>query len=292
MGFADKLKSLLGTPKLNLTQRYDVLREAIHGTMSQFYVVRDKKTDEVYGLKVCDGEKRDTFENRFAGLEKPSEGEIGIQMDHPNIVKTIEYGETVDGEYYVLIEYINGPGVNVVIKSREQAVIGQRGMLIQQMADALKYVHNAGFIHRDICPRNYICNQDFTKVTLIDFGLTVPATKHFMQPGNRSGTPNYMSPEVVRRRKTDQRLDIFSFGVTVYQFLAFELPWPSADVTGKAAMAHDTRPPVDIFEIHPNLNRRLGETVMSCIAVDPDARPQSMKDFLNRVRGIDDEFQA
>jgi serine/threonine-protein kinase len=267
------------------------VREAIHGTMSQFYVVRDKKTNELFGLKVCDGEKRGTFESRFAGLDKPSEGEIGLLMDHPNIVKTLEHGETVDGQYYVLLEFIDGPGVNVVIKSGERAVVGKRGMLIQQMAEALSYVHKAGFIHRDICPRNYICNQAFTKVTLIDFGLTVPATKHFMQPGNRSGTPNYMSPEVVRRRKTDQRLDIFSFGVTTYQLLTFELPWPGGDVTGKAAMAHDTKPPVDIFELQPELNPRLGETIMTCLSVDPDGRPRTMDDFLMRVRGIDDEFQ-
>lgn len=292
MGFADKLKSLLGSPKLNISQRYDIIREAIHGTMSQFYVVRDKKTDEVFGLKVCDGEKRGTFEGRFAGLDKPSEGEIGLEMAHPNIVRTLEHGETTDGEYFVLLEFINGPGVNVVIKSKEQAVVGKRGMLIQQMAEALSCVHKAGYIHRDVCPRNYICEQDFSKVTLIDFGLTVPATKYFMQPGNRSGTPNYMSPEVVRRRKTDQRLDIFSFGVTAYQFLTFELPWPGGDVTGKAAMAHDTKSPVDIFEVLPNLNRKLGEAVMSCLVVDPDARPQTMNDFLNRIRGIDDEFQS
>ncbi len=292
MGFADKLRSLLGTPKLNIHQRYDILRAAIHGTMSQFYVVRDKESDEVFGIKVCDGEKRETFEGRFAGLNKPTEGEIGLEMDHPNVVKTLQHGETSDGEYYVLQEFIDGPGVNVVIKSQESGVIGRRGQMIRQMAEALSYVHKAGYIHRDICPRNYICNADFSKVTLIDFGLTVPATKHFMQPGNRSGTPNYMSPEVVRRRKTDQRLDIFSFGVTAYQLLAFELPWPTADVTGKAAVSHDTKDPVDIFSVVPKLNRPLGEAIMACIARTPDDRPQTMDDFLKRIRGIDDEFQA
>ena len=292
MGFADKLKSLLGSSKLNVNQRYDILREAIHGTMSKFYVVRDKNTGEIFGLKICDAEKRDTFEGRFAGLDKPSEGDIGLQMDHPNVVETLEQGETTTGEYYVLQEFIDGNGLNVVIKQNETKVVGRRGMLIQQMAEALSYVHNSGFIHRDICPRNYICNADYSKITLIDFGLTVPATKSFMQPGNRSGTPNYMSPEVVRRRKTDHRLDIFSFGVTAYQFITLDLPWPTADVTGKAAVAHDTKPPVDIFEVEPKVNRMLGETIMSCLSRLPDDRPQSMDDFLKRIRGIDDEFQA
>lgn len=290
MGFADKLKSLLGTPKLKITARYDVLREAIHGTMSNFYVVREKDGEEVYGLKVCDRDKRATFEGRFAGLDKPSEGDIGLLMDHESIIETIEHGETVDGDYFVLMEFIDGPVLNVVIKSQEQGIVGHRGDLIRQMAEALSYVHEAGFIHRDVCPRNYICNQDLSKVTLIDFGLTVPATKYFMQPGNRSGTPNYMSPEVVRRRKTDHRLDIFSFGVTAYQLLTFALPWPGADVTGKAAVAHDTKPPVDIYEVEPKLNRRLGDTVMSCLSVSPDDRPQTMDAFLKQIHGITDEY--
>ena len=60
---------------------------------------------------------------------------------------------------------------------------------------------------------------------LIDFGLTLPAEKEFMLPGNRTGTPNYMAPEVVRRKPTDQRLDIFAYGVSMYELFAFDLPW-------------------------------------------------------------------
>ena len=81
--------------------------------------------------------------------------------------------------------------------------------LLRQAAEALAAVHRAGYIHRDICPRNFVVDKDCESLKLIDFGLTVPATPPFMQPGNRTGTPNYMAPEVVRRRPTDQRLDIF-----------------------------------------------------------------------------------
>ena len=82
-----------------------------------------------------------------------------------------------------------------------------------------------------------MCSKDATSLKLIDFGLTVPAEKEFMLPGNRTGTPNYMAPEVVRRKPTDQRLDIFAFGVSMYELFAFELPWQRGD-DGRAAMAH------------------------------------------------------
>ena len=119
MGFVDKLRSFLqSSSRLNVSQRYEVLREAIHGTMSSFYVVRDRETDEIFGLKVCDDEKRDIFEGRFAGLEKPTEGEIGLAIDHPRIITTLDHGATTVGHYYVLMEFINGPGLNVLIKAR------------------------------------------------------------------------------------------------------------------------------------------------------------------------------
>lgn len=291
MGFVEKLRSFLqSSSRLNVSQRFEILREAIHGTMSSFYVVRDRETDETFGLKVCDDEKRDVFEARFAGLDKPMEGEIGLAIEHPRIITTLDHGTTTEGHYYVLMEFINGPGLNVLIKAREQRLVGKRGTLIGQMAEALSFVHEAGYIHRDVCPRNYMCNKELTKVKLIDFGLTVPATKNFTQPGNRTGTPSYMAPEVVRRRKTDRRLDIFAFGVTAFQLLTFELPWPSQDVTGKAAMSHDTKMPIDIFKLQPTLNRKLGDTIMTCLSVQPENRPRSMEEFLRMTKGVEDEF--
>ena len=111
---------------------------------------------------------------------------------------------------------------------------------IRQAAEALDAVHEAGFIHRDVCPRNLlVCTDDGEDLKLIDFGLTVPATRPFMQPGNRTGTPNYMAPELVRRRPTDQRLDVFAFGVTAYEICTFELPWLRGD---DGHGRHDPRP--------------------------------------------------
>jgi serine/threonine-protein kinase len=281
MGLLDQFKSLLDG-KLNIDQRYELLREAVSGTMSAFYMARDRKTGDVVGLKVLDVEKTLFFEARFKGLEKPSEGEIAVQLEHPRIVKTLGYGVTNSGEQYILMEYLDGPGLNSLIKDHSPLLEGNQVTLIRQMADAIGVVHDAGFIHRDICPRNFICSSDGSSLKLIDFGLTVPATKEFMQPGNRTGTPNYMPPEIVRRRATDQRVDIFAFGVTAYQLCALELPWPTQDVTGKAAMLHDTQPPVDIRKVCPQLDPKLGALIMQCLQVQPSNRPQTI-DEVKRV---------
>jgi eukaryotic-like serine/threonine-protein kinase len=285
MGLFDQFKSLLDG-KLNIDQRYELLREAVSGTMSSFYMARDRKTGEVVGLKVLDPSKTEFFESRFRGLSKPSEGEIAMKLNHPRIVKTLGYGVTNRGENYLLMEYLDGPGLNTLIKDRSPLLVENRLALIRQMAEALGAVHKAGYIHRDICPRNFICNAAATELKLIDFGLTVPATKEFMQPGNRTGTPNYMAPEVVRRRPTDRRLDIFSLGVTYFQLTTFELPWPSQDVTGKAAMLHDTKEPVDIRSVRPVLHPRLASLIMDCLAKQPADRPQSTEEILRALSNL------
>lgn len=289
MGLADKLRLFLEGSTLDVDRRFELIRKAISGTMSKFYMARDRQTDEIFGLKICDKQKTDYFESRFAGLNKPTEGAIARQFDHPLIVKTFKYGKTTNDQDYILMEYLEGSGLNTLIVQQSQKLNGIRARLIQQIAEALQAVHEAGFIHRDVCPRNFIASTDAKSIKLIDFGLTVPTLPPYMRPGNRTGTPNYMAPEIVRRRKTDKRLDIFAFGVTAFQLLTFELPWPGADVTGKAAMVHDTLPPLDIFKHRPDLNRQLGESVMACLSVSPEQRPDSFKSFRSMIGGVFDE---
>src|SRR5206468_10528743 len=139
-----------------------------------------------------DRKKTEAFEARFKGLDKPKEGKIAISLVHPHIVKTLEYGMTTGGEQFIVMEFLDGPGLNSLIVSRNPALDGRRVTLLRQAAQALAAVHNAGYIHRDICPRNFVVSRDYGSLKLIDFGLTVPATPPFLLPGNRTGTANYM----------------------------------------------------------------------------------------------------
>ena len=291
MGLFDKFRSLVaGKPRLDVESRFERLRSSVTGTMSNFQVVRDRQLDRIVGLKLCDKEKVDAFENRFKGLNKPSEGEIAIQMRHPRIVETYEYGLTTKGQPYLIMEYIEGPGLQLLLQNRDELSLhGRRLLFIRQMAEAIQYVHDQGFIHRDICPRNFICLKDLSGVKLIDFGLTVPATPPFMQPGNRTGTPLYMSPEVVRRRPTDQRLDVFSFGVTCYLLCTFEFPWPVAETSGMAALRHDSAPPRPINHYNPDIHPVLGDAIMKCLAADAALRMPSMEAFLRQIRHVPHE---
>jgi serine/threonine-protein kinase len=113
-----------------------------------------------------------------------------------------------------------------------------------------------------------------------------------MQPGNRTGTPLYMAPEVVRRRPTDQRLDIFSFGVTCYHLLTFELPWPAGDATGMAALHHDTTAATDILKYRPDLDRVLASAVMNAMNPNLAQRTPDMDTFLKQIKNCRSEASA
>ena len=278
MGFLSKLFG--GSARVDLWKRFERLRESNSGTMSAFFRVRDIGSGAVLGLKIIDKAKAAPVEGRYKGLGKPSEGEIGSKITGPNIVRTLEWGESTAGEPFVVTEFIEGTLLHALLSSRRPLPPAQRIDLVRQAAAAVAAVHAAGFVHRDICPRNFMLRPD-GRLILFDFGLTVPDKPVFLQPGNRIGTPNYMAPEVVRRKQADKRLDVFSFGITAYEICTLASPWPRGQ-TGNAALAHDT-PPAPIEQHWPEIPPPLAAAIMACLAADPAGRPESMERFLGMI---------
>jgi serine/threonine-protein kinase len=269
-----------GKPKVDISRRFERLHESISGTMSSFYKAKDKSTGNVVGLKILDPKKLDPIEGRYKGLGKPPEGEIGSQITGPHVVKTLEWGTTTDGRQVIVQEFIEGTMLHSLISAKKPLQAAKRIDLVRQAATAIAAVHKAGFVHRDICPRNFILRPD-GRLVLIDFGLTVPDKPVFLQPGNRIGTPNYMAPEVVRRKQADKRLDVFSFGVTAYEICTLDLPWPGGK-SGSAAMTHDS-PPTPLRDRWPEAPEPLAKAIEACLEADPGRRPESMDKFLSLI---------
>ncbi len=289
MSLTTFFKSILEGGKVDVGRRYEILREAVSGTMSQFHMARDRDTEQIIGLKVLDKHKTEQLEMRFRGLDKPTEGQIASSFDHPRIVRTLGHGITTKNEQFLVMEYLEGPGLNSLIVGRSELLDGNRLNLMRNAAEALQAVHEAGYIHRDICPRNFVCSPEADSLKLIDFGLTVPASKEFMQPGIRTGTPNYMAPEVVRRKSTDHRLDIFSFGASMYEMYSFELPWQSGSGDGMAAMSHGQSEPTPLEQICPDIHPKLAAAIRKCMAAEPGERTQSMSQFLSEISSVRQE---
>ncbi len=284
------LEKIFGKKKLDYKNRFILLKAAISGTMSSFYMARDRETDKIVGLKILDKAKTSIVEDRYKGMRgvyKPREGEMAVKFKHPYIVDTFEEGFTTDGEQYLVMEYLEGTGLNNILMIKQDMLAGGRMRYIRQCAEALKVVHDAGFIHRDFCPRNLLFTGDGEVLKLTDFGLSVPNKAPFTDPGNRTGTPNYMAPELVRRRPTNERVDIFAFGVTMYELCTRELPWPRG-TNGLAAMTHDT-PPEPIQTYRPAIDPRLADAIHWCLVADPKERCPSMQAFLKKIEKVEYE---
>lgn len=269
-----------GKPKVDIGRRFERLHESISGTMSSFYKAKDTSTGNVVGLKILDPKKLEPIEGRYKGLGKPPEGEIGSQITGPHIVKTLEWGTTTGGRQFIVQEFVEGVMLHSLVSAKKPLPVEKRIDLVRQAATAIAAVHKAGFVHRDICPRNFILRPD-GRLVLIDFGLTVPDKPVFLQPGNRIGTPNYMAPEVVRRKQSDKRLDVFSFGVTAYEICTLDLPWPGGK-SGSAALTHDS-PPTPLRDRWPEAPEPLAKAIESCLEADPGRRPESLDKFLSMI---------
>jgi serine/threonine protein kinase len=273
--FSSKPRSNL--PVIDVRKRFELLNRTGQGSMSKVWRARDKSLGRMVCLKLLDKEKTAKFEARFLGMNKPREGVICQALRHKNIVQTYEYGLTTEGEYYVVMELIEGMGMNFLVETRSDRLTGNRINLLLQTTDAIDYMHKQGFLHRDICPRNIMVTSEGL-VKVIDFGLTIPNRPEFCKPGNRTGTPNYLAPELIRRVATDHRVDLFALGVTAYEMFTYTLPWEKAESL-QTLLSHMNSPGRDPREYRPDLDKATLAFLTKAIERDPRNRFQTAEEF-------------
>ena len=235
-------------------------------------------------LKVLDKEKTRRFEARFAPeLQKPTEGEVAVSLRHPNIVTTYEYGMTLEGEQFLVMEFVDGLGLSYLVDVQNDVMKKHRLAFMIQLGDAIRYFHEQNWIHRDICPRNVMVTDLDLQVKLIDFGLVVPNTAPFQAPGNRTGTANYMAPELIKRQRTDQRIDVFSFAVTCFEMFTRRYPWAAAESL-EMVLQHINTPPLDIREAVPGIDEQVAAAIMKGLNTNPKDRWPAIDPMLYQFR--------
>ena len=272
-------------PKVNrvdVTRRFDLIGRVGQGSMSKVWRARDSLTGKIVALKVLDKEKTIRLEARFQGRNKPSEGEVAMQLQHPNVVRTLEHGVTFENEPFLVMEFIEGVSLSYLVDVQNDRMKKWRLNYIIQLGEALEYFHQKNWIHRDICPRNIMVTED-NRLLLIDFGLVVPNTSVFQAPGNRTGTANYMAPELIKRQRTDQRIDVFSYAVTCYEMYARRLPWEHGESL-ETVMQHINNPPIDLREIAKNVDDQVADTIMKGLEAAPSNRWSRISDMLKEFR--------
>jgi serine/threonine protein kinase len=206
------------------------------------------------------------------------------QIGHEHIVDIADFGTTPGGEFYFIMEYLQGEALSDRLK-RENRLDAPRAMMIgAQIADALDSSHEHGIIHRDLKPENIFLvarggSKDFVKV--LDFGLaklvdTEEKVSHKTRAGSVMGTPYYMAPEQCEgKTEIDARADIYSLGVLLFEMLTGKVPF-GGDGYGEIIVKHITMPPPSVRSLVPELSPELDLILFRALAKDRTQRFQTM----------------
>jgi len=271
--------------RVDVKRRFAIVAElSSQGSMSRVYRAIDQETGSTVCLKLQDREKNQAAVARASRQQpRPPEGEIAIQVVHPHVVRTFEYGTTTSDQHYLVMEFIEGTSFQYLREARVGKT-AQKLEWLAQAAEGVAAVHAAGFIHHDINPRNFLLSRNH-QVKLIDFGLAIPNTPAFRGPGNRTGTLQYMAPELVRREPIDERIDIFSFGVLAFELLTDRLPYEASNSTAMMLQRLNCEP-LDPAKIKPKLSEELCQLLRQLTARKREDRWPTMENLPQILRSI------
>ena len=272
--------------KVDIESRFQLISRVGQGSMSKVWRAVDRRLEKTVALKVLDFEKTKRLDARFAHMKskKPTEGEVAIKLKHPHIVETYEHGVTTKDEQFLVMEFVEGMSLAYLIDVQNDVMKKNRLRIIVELGEAIEYFHRQNWIHRDICPRNVMVDQKLS-TKLIDFGLVVPNIAEYQAPGNRTGTATYMAPELIKRQKTDQRIDIFAYAVTCFEMYTKELPWPGGE-TLEAVVQHINLPPKELRKLVPDIDPVVAKTIMRGLALQPQDRWPTMGQMLQPLREV------
>src|ERR687895_1742963 len=250
--------------------RYRVLRRLGSGGMANVYLAEDEELGRRIAIKILNERHAadEQFIERFRREAKNAAG-----LSHPNIVQIYDRGEA-EGTYYIAMEYLEGQTLKEMAAHREPLPVGEAIAYARQILAALRFAHRKGIVHRDIKPHNALIDDD-GRLKVTDFGIArAGPSSQMTEAGSIIGTAQYLSPEQARGSAVDQRSDLYSIGVVLYELLTGTVPF-TGDTPVEIAMKHlsDTpRPPSALrTEIPPDLDM----VVLRALAKNPDDRFQT-----------------
>jgi serine/threonine-protein kinase len=270
--------------------RYKIVGRLGRGGMAEVYKGYQESLDRYVAIKLMH-----TFlvteQDFLARFQR--EARAIAKLNHPNIVGVYDFDTLDDDTYYLVMEYISGG----TLKDRLQELAAQGEHLpledairiTSEITSALAYAHKRGMIHRDIKPAN-IMLTDIGKAVLTDFGIVklvggAHASAAFTATGALIGTPAYMSPEQALGKPGDERADIYSLGVMLFQMVTGKLPF-DADTPLAVVMKHVNEAVPLPISFNPDVPFRLQEVILKALEKDPDRRYQSADEMVSALQRV------
>jgi serine/threonine-protein kinase len=264
--------------------KYDVLDVIGRGGMGVIYKAVDPGIGRIVAIKMITGAFADDPEllHRFY-REAQSVG----NLQHPNIVTIYDLG-VEDGSPYLVMEFLEGESLDALIRTRRAMSLEEKLDIVVQVCEGVGYAHKHNIVHRDIKPANVMLLQD-GRVKIFDFGIARIGDRMTL-PGQIMGSFQYMSPEQINGGNVDERSDIFSIGVLLYELLTAKLPFEGKD-TGETLMKiiHDAPPPLNRFLT--GYPADLDEIMQRVLAKDREQRFQAAEDLAFELSHVHEKLR-
>jgi eukaryotic-like serine/threonine-protein kinase len=253
--------------------RYQVVRKLGAGGMANVYLAEDQELGRHVAIKILNDRHAndEQFVERFR-----REAKNAAALSHPNIVSIYDRGEA-EGTYYIAMEYLDGRSLKELILSRGPAPLNVAIEYARQILSALRFAHRHGIVHRDIKPHNVLVDAE-GRVKVTDFGIARAGASQMTEAGSIVGTAQYLSPEQARGTAVDQRSDLYSLGIVLYELVTGTLPF-NGDTPVEIAMKHLSQTPELPSSLRPELPHELDLVVTRALAKDPDERYQSAEEM-------------
>lgn len=275
---------LIGT---KLAGKYEILSILGTGGMGVVYKGRQDVMDRIVAIKMLQSHH---LNDSMSVKRFQQEGRATCKLNHPHIITVYDFGiSQQSGQPFIVMDYLQGVPLSDIIKQEGQVSVERAIKMFSQAADALGHAHKQGIIHRDLKPSNIVLisydgDKDFVKV--VDFGVAQimedsqgGSSEHqrLTQMGEVCGSPVYMSPEQCQGHKLDQRSDIYSMGIVMYETLTNRLPLLGRTMV-ETMRKHIEDPPPPFSEVRPDLYipERVEQVILKALAKNPADRHQTM----------------
>ncbi len=264
--------------------RYEVIEEIGSGGMGSVYRVVDQQINEVVALKIIrpdiamDSEVIERFTQELKTARK---------IAHRNVCRMFDIGED-DGTHYITMEYVTGEDLRSLVKRIGQMTVSKTIDIAKQICAGLSEAHAVGVIHRDLKPQNIMIDRN-GNVKIMDFGIArFVRTKGITTTGTIIGTPEYMSPEQAEGKGVDQRSDIYSLGVVLFEAATGAVPF-DGETPLSVAMKHKLESAPDPRQFNAQIPADLGGLILKCLEKEKEDRYQTVAEIIADLDAIETE---